>query len=402
MISPEIIRYSLKNLWKRKSRSFLTILSIFIGIATIFIFMSFGIGLYSYIEDVTQSSSANKIIVQGKGMSLPGLDDSFQLDDSDLRAVEKTAGVYDATGIYIKPAKVTQQGNLKYVFLMAYDPKKPLIEELFSMDIAEGRELQPGDGRKVVLGSNYLEEDKIFPESYDINQEIEIEDKKLRIVGFYESLGNPEDDSNIYLSNDYIDELYPEKNNSYAWIIAEVDIENIDSVIERVEDNVRKARGLDEGDEDFFVQSYTEMIDSYSGVLDIVIGFIILIALISVVVSAINTANTMVTSVLERYQEIGIMKSIGARNSEILKLFLFESSFLGFVAGIIGVGLGTLFVYIAGEILNFLGWGFLSPSYSPLLYAGCILFAIITGAISGIAPAINASKTNPVDALRYE
>ena len=110
----------------------------------------------------------------------------------------------------------------------------------------------------------------------------------------------------------------------------------------------------------------------------------------------------MVTSVLERYKEIGVLKAVGARNSEIFKIFLFESSFLGFIAGCIGVLIGFLFAYAGATLLESLGYGFLTPSYSPYIFIGCILFATITGAISGVFPAINASKTNTVDALRYE
>jgi putative ABC transport system permease protein len=127
-----------------------------------------------------------------------------------------------------------------------------------------------------------------------------------------------------------------------------------------------------------------------------------LIALISVFVSAVNTANTMITSVLERFKEIGILKSIGARNSEIFKIFLFESGFLGFVAGSIGVLVGWAASDFGAGILDNLGYGFLSPHYSWSLFIVLILFATLTGAISGMIPAWKASKINAVDALRYE
>ena len=141
-----------------------------------------------------------------------------------------------------------------------------------------------------------------------------------------------------------MEELYPNKTLPYNWIVAKVDVSNIERVAKDIERNLRKERGQDEGKEDFFVQSFDDMIESYSTALNIVIGFIILIALISVFVSAVNTANTMITSVLERVKEIGVMKSIGAKNSEIFNIFLFESSFLGFVAGVLGVIFGWLLV----------------------------------------------------------
>jgi len=127
-----------------------------------------------------------------------------------------------------------------------------------------------------------------------------------------------------------------------------------------------------------------------------------LIAFISVIVSAVNTANTMITSVLERFKEIGVLKSIGARNSEIFKIFLFESGFLGFVAGTIGVLAGWAATDFGAVILDDLGYGFLSPHYSWHLFGGLILFATLTGAVSGMIPAWRASRINAVDALRYE
>jgi len=185
-------------------------------------------------------------------------------------------------------------------------------------------------------------------------------------------------------------------------IVATVDIKNINRVIENVEKFLRKKRGLEKGKEDFYVQTFEDMLKVYSGVLNIIVGFVILIALISVLVSAINTANTMITSVLERFKEIGVLKSIGAKNYNILGIFLFESAFLGFLAGIMGVLLGGGISIFAESILNNLGGGFLIPYYSTSLFLGLILFAGITGIVSGVIPAIKASKINTVDALRYE
>ena len=402
MFSIENIKYSLRNIKHRKTRSILTILSIFIGITTIFIFISFGWGLYAYIQDLSSSTSADKIIIQPRGTGAPGLDTTFKLTDEDLDAIEKTAGVYEVTGAYFKVAEV-QQGHQKfYTFLIGMDPKKPMLMEISNIGIIKGRDLQPRETGSVALGYNYLIEDKIFPNSYDINDNIEINGQKVKVVGFYEAVGSPQDDAQIYTTNEFIEELYPNDTNSYGWVIARVDVKNIDKVIQDVEKNLRKERGLEEGKEDFFVQSFEDMIDSYASALKIIIGFVILIALISVVVSAVNTANTMITSVLERIKEIGIIKSIGARNSEIFTIFLFESGFLGFVAGALGVLLGYISTYIVGRVLESLGWGFLAPYYNIYLFIGCILFATITGAISGVWPAMNASKINPVDALRYE
>ena len=197
MISKEIMKYSVKNLWNRKSRSLLTVFSILVGIATIFIFLSFGLGLYDYVDEVTASGSANKIVIQPKGISPMGLDDSFELTEDDLEAVEKTTGVYDVAGAGFEIAKVDQGKETKYVFLTSYNPKKPLIMDIFNTEMAKGKNLESGDDRKVVLGYNYLVEDKIFSKSYDINDKITVQGKGMKVIGFFDSIGNPQDYSNI-------------------------------------------------------------------------------------------------------------------------------------------------------------------------------------------------------------
>jgi len=309
IISKENIKYSLNNIKKSRARSVLTILSIFFGIATIFIFVSFGWGLYDYIDEFTASSSADKLMIMSKGAGgIPGLDSTFKLLDDDIDAIKNTPGIYEVTGIYLGAGEVIQDNLKKYVFVTSYDPDLPLIMELSDIEIVEGRALRSNDLGKVTLGYNYLLKNKIFPKAYSLNSKIDVQGQELRIVGFYESVGNPQDDSNIYVTNDFMTELYPDKNLSYGMIIARADKNNVDGVADNVEKKLRQHRNLDEGKEDFTVQSYADLLESFTIVLDIIIGFIILIALISVIVSAVNTANTMITSVLERFKEIGILK----------------------------------------------------------------------------------------------
>lgn len=401
MAGIENIKYSLRNINHQKGRSFLTIFSVLIGIATIFIFISFGLGLYDYVDSFTSSSSADKVMILAKGAGMPGMDDTIKLTDDDIKAIERAGGVYEASGVYYETVEVGKGNEFVYSFLVSYDPKEPLVMDIFQIGTEKGRELKFGDDSVAVLGYNYMIPGKIFDKALEINDKIEINGEDLKVIGFYESVGNPSDDSQIYVTNDKFLELFPEKD-TYAQIVARINIDDVEKTISNIERALRKTHDVEKGEEDFYVQSFEEMIDTYSSALDIVIGFVILIALISVLVSAVNTANTMITSVLERYKEIGVLKAIGARNSEITSIFLFESAFLGFIAGVAGVLLGWGITSLAKVILISLGWGFLSPLYSVGLFVGCILFATITGAISGIAPAIKASKINTVDALRYE
>jgi putative ABC transport system permease protein len=402
VVSKEEVKYSLKKLIQRPGRSFLTIFSMLIGITAIFIFISFGLGLYNYVNQFATGSSADKITITSKGSAAPGLSEDFALTDTDLRAIDNSAGVYEVSPLYAKAAEINQDKARKFVFLLGYDPEKPIIFEMGNIELYKGRWLKKGESGKVLLGYNYLIKDKIFPKIYDINDKILIQGKEFRIIGFLDAVGNPQDDSQIYMTSDAMNELYGSNLKGYNYVIAKVDISNIDTVIEKVKDNLRRSRNLEKGKEDFFVQSWEQLIATYSNVLNGIIGFIILIALISVIVSAINTANTMITSVLERRKEIGIMKAVGAQNSEIFNVFLFESAFLGFVAGLFGVLFGYIFTSIATRLLVSLGWGFIQPAYSLVLFISLISFATITGAVSGAVPAYRASRISPVQALRYE
>ncbi|MFA5247531.1 MAG: FtsX-like permease family protein, partial [Candidatus Micrarchaeia archaeon] len=127
------------------------------------------------------------------------------------------------------------------------------------------------------------------------------------------------------------------------------------------------------------------------------------IAAISLIVGAVGIMNTMYTAVLERTKEIGIMKAIGAKNSEIMVLFLIESGLLGLVGGVIGVILGYIMGKAAEVIANqMLGSSLLKLYFPPELIIGALLFSFVIGALSGMVPARQASHLRPVDALRYE
>jgi len=400
LISKELMEYSLRNMVHQKTRSILTILSIFIGITAIFVFISFGLGLYKYVEDFSQSGSADKISIMSKGFG--GLDENFYFTENDLDAVKNSPGVIDASGMVFKAAELVQDKTKKYAFLIAYDPKKPIVMEMMNIKILEGRMLKSSDKGKVVLGYNYRLKNKIMPKAYALNGKIEVQGKELQIIGFFEPVGNPQDDAQIYTTIDYAKELYDGNIKGYSWIIAKAELENMDSALAAVKKALINSRNLEAGKEDFFAQSFSDMIKTYTSVLSGISAFVILIALISVFVSAINTSNTMITSVLERVKEIGIMKSVGARNEEILKIFVFEAGVLGFIAGVLGVLVGYIISASLGAIIKALGYGFLAPAYTWSLFLGCIIFAVLTGALSGLAPAVQASKINPVQALRYE
>ena len=143
--------------------------------------------------------------------------------------------------------------------------------------------------------------------------------------------------------------------------------------------------------------------ESFGVILNIITAFLIGVAAISLLVGGIGIANTMYTSVLERTKEIGVMKSVGAKNSDITLIFLIESGLLGLVGGIIGIALGiAIGQFVEYIAINQLATTLLRVSTPAWLVVSCLLFAFLAGATSGTLPALRAAKIKPTDALRYE
>jgi putative ABC transport system permease protein len=179
--------------------------------------------------------------------------------------------------------------------------------------------------------------------------------------------------------------------------------ENVTEVSKEIEKSLRRYRGITEKTQDFTVSTPEELLESFQIILKIITAFLVSIAGISLVVGAVGIANTMYTSVVERTREIGVMKAIGAKNSDIAQIFLIESGLLGLVGGIIGVILGYLISKIVEIVaVNQLNTNLLQVASPWYLVTGCLFFGFAIGALSGVFPAIQASKTNIVDALRYE
>jgi putative ABC transport system permease protein len=277
------------------------------------------------------------------------------------------------------------------------------VEETFNVDIESGRGVRKGELDKVVLGYNYKIADKIFERPVILGDKVEINDVKFTVVGFYSSLGNPQDDGNIYVSKEAFEKMYPNSTEKYSFVIARADDGvSTKELAEKVQERLRKYKNQEKGKEDFFVQTFEDAIQTFQTIISVINGILVLIALISVVVAAVNIMNTMYTAVLERTGEIGIMKAVGAKNTDILFIFLIEAGFIGLIGGILGVITGFIVATIGGAAAAGAGFSLLKPVFPISLIIGCITFSFLIGAVAGLLPAIGASKLKPVEALRYE
>ena len=164
---------------------------------------------------------------------------------------------------------------------------------------------------------------------------------------------------------------------------------------------MRRFRNVKKDEEDFDVQTPEQLLGSFGDIVNIVQSVLIGIAAISLLVGGIGIANTMYTAVVERTKEIGIMKSVGAQNKDILLIFIIESGLLGAIGGLIGVVLGFGLSYGVEVISkNFIGTNLIEAYFSYTLFFGALLFSFFIGAIFGVMPARQAALMQPVDALR--
>jgi len=393
-----------KNLKKRKLRAFLTLLGILIAVATIFVLISVSIGLENAVQEQFRLLGTDKFFIQPKGqLAGPGTGGAVELTQEDVNVVEKIQGVEEVTYWVANPAKIEHKDEIRYTNVIGIDLETAdLFAEIGAYEAEDGRLLEKGDQGVIGIGSQY-KYNNFLGEEIRIGDEILIGDKEFSVKGILKTVGNPSDDRLIYMPIEEFRDLFDEPTRIDMIVVQVQDQDNINQIAERTERKLLSSRGLDEDTQDFTISTPEELLESFGNILDIITGFLLAIAAISLIVGGIGIANTMYTSVLERTKEIGVMKSIGAKNSDITLIFLIESALLGLIGGILGVALGiSISLTIEYIAVNQLGTTLLQAAMPLELILGSLAFAIIAGAVSGTIPAIQAAKIQPTQALRYE
>ncbi|MFA6461252.1 MAG: ABC transporter permease [Candidatus Woesearchaeota archaeon] len=400
----DYFRLAYQSAKHRKLRSWLTMIGIFIGIASVVALISLSQGLQTAISTQFLKLGSDKLIIQaaGSGFGPPGTDVSVPLTKADRDAIYKAKGVDLVVGRLLRMSKLQHDNEIKYTYVVSF-PDNPreaqLVNEVADYQANQGRILNYDDGYKVVLGPDFAKD--FFEKELQVRDKIEINSQEFTVVGILKKSGNPQTDSSLVVPEAALRKVLNVPEEMDVINVKVQAGENLNVVAENVQKELRKFRNVEKGKEDFSVQTPESLLNTLNTILLVIESVLIGVAAISLFVGGIGIMNTMYTAVLERTKEIGIMKAIGAKNGEIMAIFLIESGMLGLVGGIIGAllgyGISKTVELIAFQVYQ---TSLIQADFNPLVMLGTLGFAFIIGALSGWYPARQASKLKPVEALR--
>ena len=398
--------FALSSFSHRKTRSYLTMIGIFIGIAAVVALISVGFGLQEAINKQFEQLGTNIVTVQAGAVQMgpPGSSvTAAKLTEHDIDAIKKVKGVDVATGMLFKIDKIEFADEVKYEFVSGLHPDETMemIGDAQGYKIVEGRNIRAGDKYKAVVGYSLAQGD-VFKKEVKLRDKILIADQEFAVMGILGKIGNPYDDASVIIPFESAKEIFNNTDEISFIMVRTKEGYDTSRVAEDIKKAMRKDRNVEEGEEDFRVETAEQLMETFTQVFGIVQAVLIGIAAISLLVGGIGIMNTMYTAVLERTKEIGIMKAIGARNADVMFIFLIESGLLGLSGGAIGVLLGLGLGKAVEIMASYGGFGMLKASFSPFLILGALLFSSLIGSISGLLPAKKAASLKPVDALRYE
>ncbi len=407
------LKMALNMLLHSKLRSWLTIIGIVIGVGAVVGILSLGDAMEEQVQSRLAEMDLTKITISPgytRAMSNmpghPGDRDSTatdsELTDHDIDVLQGIEGIQYLAGEISGSEEVDYAGENATLSITGVDPQ--VWKYMTTLETQSGRLLEPADKYVAVIGSEVAS--GIYDQDIGVNQVITVKGKSVRVVGILAEEGG-HGDSSIYMPIDGAVNLIEDaKEGVFDTITVKAKSEDlVETVMEDITDKLMVSRHIvREDDMDFSVTASKSMAESVTEMTSSMTLFLGAIAAVSLLVGAVGIANTMFTSVLEKTKEIGTMKAIGAKNRDILMIFVFNSAMVGFVGGVFGVLLGafisTLFPILGMTMMR--SGGDTGILLSPHLMIFGLVLAVVIGIVSGAVPAYRASKLKPVDALRYE
>jgi putative ABC transport system permease protein len=404
----EAVKLAVSAILSHKLRSFLTLLGVIFGVATVIVVVSLIEGFNVYVDEKIADIGTNAFAVRKYS-----IDDFASLEAlSAARRRNKDITLEDAEALRARGGAIHEVGTKaqgigdvkfgsKTLSRMFINATTPNIADIERIEAQAGRYFNKGedDSRRSVCFIGADVADKLFPTADPVGQTIRIDGRPYEVVGVGKALGSvfgqPRD---MYVTMPLQTFLAAYgSRRSLGISVTSSGPESYQDAIDEATVVMRTRRKLSPGDKDNFgiitPKAINELRDKIFGTIQIAaIG----VTSISLVVGGIVIMNIMLVSVTERTKEIGIRKSIGARRSDIVKQFLAESTMLSLCGGAIGITIAYLLAKLVAVLTPV-------PTSLPLL---AVTFALIVsatvGLVSGVYPAWRAARLDPIEALRVE
>lgn len=400
-------KMAVSSLRRSRGRSFLTMLGIVIGVVAVILTISIGAGVKKQMTDQVNQISRAVITVRpgsadrstnyiAAGGVFAGLGAS-PLTADDVKAVQQSNGVGMVVPLGVGPGFATvEEKKLDggSVIATSENMAKVIRQKVEFGVFFDEKEL---DSNVVVIGNRVAED--LFDENAPIGRTLSIRGQDFIVRGVFEQFtGNPVSlgtdlNKSVFIPFPMADKL-TNGNVPVAQIYAQADdAAQVEQVQQAITRNLTVAHA---GQQDFVVLTRTQSLESSATSVNLITQLISGIAALSLLVGGIGIINIMLVSVTERTREIGIRKAIGATNRQILNQFLVEAATLSGLGGLIGVLLALLGIFIVTITTN------LQPVINLPIMIGVPVAAWCLGIIFGVAPAVQAARKDPIDALRYE
>ena len=392
-----LIRMALESLKINKTRTFLSMLGVIVGVSSLIVIISFGYGAQYTILSSIESLGSNVVIV------LPG---------KDTRLLESMIGpsflrkplVYEDVQ-YLKEkmpdVKISPELNFNTTVKFGNQEVKTIAvginEDLFDVSnykIDQGRKFVAGDivGYKNVCILGNKISGQLFGSENPVGRYIRVLDSKFYIIGTLQhmgAIGYMDMDNVVLVPITTIQAITGQKNVQVIYAKAPTG-----TSLDLLGTRIKRLLTIKHGMENFSLISESQYIELASTVTNTLTVALTVIGLVALIVGGIGIMNIMLASVAERTREIGIRKAIGAKERDILLQFLLEAAFISTAGGLLGI--------IIGIILSSLSNRFFATRVTSTSMIVGFLVAVSIGIFFGVYPARKASKLNPVDALRYE
>lgn len=408
-----------KTLLHNKKRTFLTALGIIIGIAVVVMVLAAGEGFKSYINAQIAQFGSNTITVetqippttrdreQNKGgkQSGSGAVQIKTLTTRDVLDIKRLPGVKNAYGVVMSQQRVAYGGVIVNSFVLGADAAR------FEIDggvIAKGRPYTEAEDRALdqvaVLGSEVAA--NLFGDADPLDEVIRIGTMNFTVVGVYAPRGSMDPvantDKQVIVPLGTLQKKLLGINHLFYALVEFAPTASPKIVALDIADLLRKNHNIDDpAKDDFKVATQEENLSTFNTILSATQFLLLAIALISLIVGGVGVMNIMYVVVSERTPEIGLKKALGATNADILQEFLIEAIVLTLFGGVLGVLFGGVFSYLIALLARTFGftWVFRVPIFGVIV---ALAVSATIGLVFGVFPAKNASKLDPIEALRVE